>query len=285
MGAIRDRMIREMELRGLSAATKKSYVMCCRVFVAYFMKSPEQLDMEDVKVFLVHLMRERKAGPACARVYVAALRFLYRRVLKIPEVIDGIPLPKVPMTMPDVLSREEIVQLLGAVRSLKLRTILTMAYAAGLRISEALRMRVEDVDSKRMVLHIRGAKGGKDRMVLLSPRLLVMLRDYWRAEHPKGPLLFPGRFGRHVHIDVLRRALWATVAGLGLSKRVTLHSFRHGFATHLLEDGTDSRVIQQLLGHSSPLTTARYTQVSTRNYRRVTSPLDRLVMSKSAAHP
>jgi site-specific recombinase XerD len=284
MGAIRERMIREMELRGLSAATKKSYVMCCRVFVAYFMKSPEQLDTEDVKVFLVHLMRERKAGPACARVYVAALRFLYRRVLKIPEVIDGIPLPKVSMTMPDVLSREEIVQLLGAVRSLKLRTILTMAYAAGLRISEALRMRVEDVDSKRMVLHIRGAKGGKDRMVLLSPRLLVMLRDYWRAEHPKGPLLFPGRFGRHVHIDVLRRALWATVAGLGLSKRVTLHSFRHGFATHLLEDGTDSRVIQQLLGHSSPLTTARYTQVSTRNYRRVTSPLDRLALRKSAAH-
>jgi integrase/recombinase XerD len=284
MGVIRDRMIREMELRGLSAATKKSYLTCCRVFVGYLMKSPEQLDTEDVKVFLVHLMRERKAGPACVGVYIAALRFLYRQVLNIPEVIDGIPRPKVPRKMPDVLSREEIVQLLNAVRSLKIRTILAMAYAAGLRISEALRMRVEDVDSKRMVLHIRGAKGGKDRMVLLSPRLLVMLRDYWRAEHPKGPLLFPGRLGRHVHIDVLRRALWATVAGLGLSKRVTLHSFRHGFATHLLEDGADSRVIQQLLGHSSPLTTARYTQVSTRNYRRVTSPLDRLALRKSTEH-
>jgi site-specific recombinase XerD len=278
-------MIQEMELRGLSAATKKSYLTCCRVFVAHFMKSPEQLHEDHVKAFLLHLMRERKAGPACVGVYVAALRFLYRRVLRIPEVIDGIPRPRVPETMPDVLSQEEIVQVLSAMRSLKLRMILVMAYAAGLRISEALRMRVEDVDSKRMVLHIRGAKHGKDRMVLLSPRLLTMLRDYWRAERLTGSLLFPGRFGRPVHIDVIRRALQATVAGLGLSKRVTLHSFRHGFATHLLEDGVDIRVIQQLLGHSSPLTTAHYTQVSTRNYQRVTSPLDRLVLDNTQAHP
>jgi site-specific recombinase XerD len=278
-------MIREMDLRGLSAATKKSYLTCCRVFVAHFMKSPEQLREEDVKAFLLHLMRERKAGPSCVAVYIAALRFLYRHVLKVPEVIDRIPLPRQPKKMPDVLSREEVEQVLNAVKSLKLRTIMSMAYAAGLRISEALRMRVGDVDSKRMVLHVRGAKGGRDRMVLLSPRLLAMLRDYWKAEHPKGDLLFPGRFGRPVHIDVLRRALWATLDGLTLSKRVTLHSFRHGFATHLLEDGTDLRVIQQLLGHASPLTTAHYTQVSTRNYRQVTSPLDRLALGRSAATP
>lgn len=285
MGTVRDQMIREMDLRGLSAATKKSYLTCCRVFVAHFMKSPEQLREEDVKAFLLHLMRERKAGPSCVAVYIAALRFLYRHVLKVPEVIDRIPLPRQPKKMPDVLSREEVEQVLNAVKSLKLRTIMSMAYAAGLRISEALRMRVGDVDSKRMVLHVRGAKGGRDRMVLLSPRLLAMLRDYWKAEHPKGDLLFPGRFGRPVHIDVLRRALWATLDGLTLSKRVTLHSFRHGFATHLLEDGTDLRVIQQLLGHASPLTTAHYTQVSTRNYRQVTSPLDRLALGRSAATP
>lgn len=283
MGVIRERMIQEMELRGLSAATKKSYLTCCRVFVAHFMRSPEQLHEDHVKAFLLHLMRERKAGPACAAVYVAALRFLYRQVLKIPEVVDSIPRPRVPNTMPDVLSQEEIVQVLNAVRSLKLRTILIMTYAAGLRISEALRMRVEDVDSKRMVLHIRGAKHGKDRMVLLSPILLAMLRHYWKAEHLTGSLLFPGRLGRPVHIDVIRRALRATVARLGLRKRVTLHSFRHGFATHLLEDGADIRVIQQLLGHSSPVTTAHYTQVSTRNYQRITSPLDRLVLGSSPA--
>jgi integrase/recombinase XerD len=282
MGEIRDRMTKEMKLRGLAPATKKSYLTCCHVFVAHYMKSPEELDAEDVKAFLLHLIHERKVGPACVAVYVAALRFLYRKVLNIPEVVEGIPRPKLVHKMPDILSREEVVQVLSAVRSLKLRTILSMAYSAGLRISEALRMRVEDVDSKRMVLHVRGAKGGKDRMVLLSPRLLTMLRDYWKAERPKGSLLFPGRFGRPVHIDVLRRALWATLDGLSLSKRVTLHSFRHGFATHLLEDGTDLRVIQQLLGHSSPLTTAHYTQVSTRNYQHVTSPLDRLDLGKSA---
>lgn len=285
MDEIRERMVNEMALRGLSAATKKSYLTCCRVFVAHFEKSPEQLHAEDVKAFLLHLIQQRKAGPACVAVYIAALRFLYRKVLNVPEVIDGVPRPRQLHKMPDILSREEVVQVLSAVRSLKLRTILSMAYAAGLRISEALRMQVEDVDSKRMILHVRGAKGGKDRMVLLSPRLLTMLREYWKVERPKGSLLFPGRFGKPVHIDVLRRALWATVAGLKLNKRVTLHSFRHGFATHLLEDGTDLRVIQQLLGHTSPLTTAHYTQVSTRNYQQVTSPLDRLDLKKSAATP
>jgi len=284
MEAIRERMMKEMELRGLSAATKKSYMTCFGVFAAHFTKQVEQLNTEDMKSFLLHLMRDRKAGPACVGVYIATLRFLYRHVLNTPEVIDGLPRPKVPHKLPDVLSREEILEVLSAVRSLKFRTILTMTYAAGLRISEALRMRVEDVDSKRMVLHIRGAKGAKDRMVLLSPILLTMLRDYWRAERPTGSLLFPGRLGNPVHIDVIRRALWATTAGLDLNKRVTLHSFRHGFATHLLEDGADIRVIQQLLGHSSPLTTAHYTQVSTRNYQRITSPLDRLVLDKASAH-
>jgi integrase/recombinase XerD len=176
MGAIRDRMIEELELRGMAPATKRSYLVCCRVFVAHFMKSPEQLGAEQVKAFLLHLVRERKAGPSTAHVYLSALSFLYRHVLRMPDVVSDLPYPRVPHKLPDVLSQEEVMRLLGAVRSLKLRTILTTAYAAGLRISEALRLRVEDVDSTRMVLHIRGAKHGKDRMVLLSPRLLAMLR-------------------------------------------------------------------------------------------------------------
>lgn len=283
MGAIRDRMIAEMQLRGMAPATKKSYLVCCRVFVAHFMKSPEQLGTEDVKTFLLHLMRERKAGPATVRSYIAALCFLYRHVLRIPGVVDQLPRPRVLRKLPDVLDRKEVQQLLGAVRSLKLRTILTTAYAAGLRISEALRLKVTDIDSKRMVLHIRGAKNGKDRLVLLSPELLVALRRYWAESRPQGPHLFVGRNRRPVHIDVIRRALRATVRETRIGKRVTLHSFRHGFATHLLEDGTDVRVIQALLGHSSLETTAHYTQVSTRNFQKVTSPLDRLAQSKDAA--
>jgi integrase/recombinase XerD len=285
MGAIRERMIEELELRGTAAATRKSYLVCCRVFVAHFMRSPEQLHTEDVRVFLTHLMREREVGPATVNVYLAAIAFLYRHVLRMPDVVDGLPHPRIPRKLPEVLSREEVQQLLRAVRSLKFRTILTTAYAAGLRISEALRLQVTDVDSQRMVLHIRGAKQGKDRLVLLSPHLLMLLRQYWMETKPRGPLLFPGRLGRPVHIDVIRRAFRATVNEVGFRKRVTLHSLRHGFATHLLEDGTDIRVIQSLLGHANLQTTAHYTRVSTRNFRGVTSPLDRLTQGQSPASP
>src|SRR5215831_16844546 len=272
MGKIRDRMLEELELRGMSEATKKSYVICCRVFVAHFMKSPEQLRANDIKAFLLHLKRGRKAGPSCIGVYVAAIRFLYRNVLRNPEVVEDLPRPRIPRTLSPVLSREEVEQLLGAVRSIRHRTILTVAYGAGLRISEALQLRVDDIDSKRMVVHVRGAKQGKDRFVLLSPRLLEALRRYWMESKPRGPHLFPSRSGRHVSIDVIRRVFRATVSEIAFKKRVTLHSLRHGFATHLLEDGTDIRVIQALLGHSTIETTAHYTRVSTRHTQKVTSP-------------
>jgi site-specific recombinase XerD len=283
MGAIRERMIEELELLGMSAATRTSYLTNCRVFVSYFMRSPEQLGAKEIREFLLHLSRDRMVGPSCVRGYVAALRFLYRRVLRNPDAVEDLPMPKVPRTLPDVLSREEVRQILEAVRSLRLRTILTTAYAAGLRISEALRLRVDDIDSKRMVLHIRGAKQAKDRFVLLSPQLLTMLRRYWVELKAHGPLLFASRSGRPVHIDVLRRAFRKTVRTLGLRKRVTLHSLRHGFATHLLEDGTDIRVIQSLLGHADLKTTAHYTRVSTRNLRKVKSPFDGLARAEDVA--
>ena len=276
MGAIRERMIEEMELRGMAPATRKSYLLCCRLLASHFMKSPELLTVEDLKAFLLYLMRGRGVGPSTVRVHVSAFRFLYRDVLKMPGLAQTLPLPRVPKTLPDVLSREEVQQLLSSVRSLIHRTILVTAYGAGLRISEALRLQVRDIDSKRMAIHIRGAKGGKDRLVLLSPQLLTALRHYWRERRPPGPYLFPSRTGQPIHIDVLRRVLKATLAGAPQKKRVTLHSFRHSFATHLLEDGTDIRVIQALLGHAALTTTAHYTQVGTINFSKVTGPLDRL---------
>jgi site-specific recombinase XerD len=217
------------------------------------------------------------------RGYIAAISFLYRNVLRNPEAVEDLPYPRVPKTLPDVPSREEVRQLLGAVRSIIHRTILMVAYGAGLRISEALRLQVQDIDSKRMVIHIRGAKQAKDRFVLLSPQVLAVLRHYWVETKPRGPILFPSRSGRPVHIDVIRRVLKATLREVSFNKRVTLHSFRHGFATHLLEDGADIRVIQALLGHSTIQTTAHYTRVSTRNFRRVVSPLDRLAQVQSPA--
>jgi integrase/recombinase XerD len=277
MGAIRDRMLAELELRGMSAATKKSYLTCCRVFVAYFMKSPEQLAAADIKEFLLHLMRQRKAGPSSVGVYVAAIRFLYRAVLRRPDAVDDLPRPRVPKKLPEVPSRDEVVAMLEAVRSLKYRTILIAAYGAGLRISEARQLRVGDIDSKRMLLHIRGAKQGKDRFVLLSPRLLAALRGYWAEAKPRGPHLFPSeRSQQPVSNDAVRKVLKRALGEVGFKKHVTLHSLRHGFATHLLEDGTDIRLIQALLGHASIETTAHYTRVSARQMQTVTSPLDRL---------
>jgi integrase/recombinase XerD len=241
------------------------------------MKSPEQLGEKEIKEFLVHLIRDRKAGPSCVGVYVAAIRFLYRVVLRKPEIVEELPRPRVPKKLPEVPSREEVEQMLTAVQSIKYRTILIAAYGAGLRISEARRLRVEDVDSKRMLLHVRGGKRAKDRFVLLSPRLLEALRHYWATEKPGGPYLFPnGRTGSPVSNDAVRKVLKRALAEVGFKRPVTLHSLRHGFATHLLEDGTDIRVIQALLGHAAIQTTAHYTRVSNRLIQKVTSPLDRL---------
>lgn len=277
MGAIRDRLLAELDLLGMSAATRKSYVGCCRVFVAYFRKSPEQMGEREIREFLLHLIRDRKAGPSCVGVYVAAIRFLYRRVLRNPDAVSDLPRPRILRKLPSVPSRDEVETILNAVRSLKYRTILTAAYGAGLRISEARRLRVGDIDSKRMLLHIRQAKQGKDRFVVLSPRLLETLRHYWKEAKPPGPYLFPsGDSGRPLSNDAVRKVLKAALAEVGFQKHVTLHSLRHGFATHLLEDGTDIRVIQSLLGHSTLDTTAHYTRISTGQMRKVTSPLDRL---------
>jgi site-specific recombinase XerD len=277
MGAIRDRMIEELVLRGMAATTMKSYLTCCRVFVAHFMKSPEQLGTKEIKEFLLHLVRDRKLGPSSIGVYVGAIRFLYRVVLRNPDVVEDLPRQRVPKKLPTILSREEVAQMLGAVQSLKYRTILLAAYGAGLRISEACRLRAEDIDSKRMVVHIRSGKRAKDRIVMLSPRLLQALRLYWATERPPGPLLFPNdRTGSPISTDAVRKVLKAALDDVGFKKRVTLHSLRHGFATHLLEDGTDIRVIQALLGHTAIQTTAHYAHVSNRLLQKVMSPLDQL---------
>jgi integrase/recombinase XerD len=283
MGMIRDRMVAELDLRGLAEATKTSYLMCCRQFVAHYMRSPEQLGAAETKAFILHLIQERKVSPSSVGVYVAAVRFLYRVVLRNPQAVEDLPRPKIPIRLPPVPSREEVGQLLDAVRSVKYRAILTVAYGAGLRISEVCRLRVTDLDSKQMMLHVRAAKGGKDRLVPMSPRMLRVLRAYWVETRQSGPLLFPGRLpGRTIRKDTVRKVLKRAVAEVGIKKRVTLHSLRHGFATHLLEDGEDIRVLQALLGHSHVQTTAHYARVTTRRLKKVRSPVDRLAQSKDA---
>jgi integrase/recombinase XerD len=275
MSLLRRRMIEDMTVRNLSPATQRSYVHAVAKFGRFFGRSPDKLDLEDVRAFQVHLVAGGTSWPALNQT-VCALRFLYGVTLKQADLPERIPYAREPQKLPVVLSAGEVVRFLEAVPSLKSRAALTTAYAAGLRASEAASLKVADIDSSRMVIRIEQGKGGRDRYVMLSPQLLAILRSYWRMARP-AHWLFPGRDREHsIHPVVLHAACRSACAASGLGKRVTVHTLRHSFATHLLESGTDIRIIQALLGHSSLQTTARYTQVATSTIQGTRSPLDRL---------
>lgn len=272
---LRHRMIEDMTVRNLSPATQRSYLHAVTKFSRYFGRSPERLGLEEVRAFQVHLVSTGISWPALNQT-VCALRFFYGITLGDDEIPERIPYAREPRKLPVVLSADEVVRFLEAVPSLKTRTALTTAYAAGLRASETVGLRVGDVDSGRMIIRVEHGKGGKDRTVMLSQQLLSILRTYWRLARPKH-WLFPGRDeGKPIDVQVLHAACRSACAAAGLAKRVTVHTLRHSFATHLLESGTDIRIIQVLLGHSNLSSTARYTRVSNGLIRRTESPLDRL---------
>jgi len=282
MGELYDRMALDLKLKNLAAGTQQQYLECCKRFAGYHMKSPSELGLSGIKEYLGHLLM-RGAGPEVVKMNVAGLKFLYGVTLDRPVIADRLPWPKVPHKKPDILSGTEVVKLLEAVTSLVPRMAVTTTYGAGLRISEVCRLRVDDLDGKRKLIHVRLGKGGKDRYVMLADRLLEGLRGYWVKVKPDG-WLFPGRKkGTHLHPTAVRWALKEATKAAKLSKRVTPHVLRHSFATHLLEVGNDIRLIQALLGHASIHTTARYTQVSNKLIASTTSPLDLLGTKKAAA--
>jgi site-specific recombinase XerD len=283
MTPLRKRTIEALELRGVSPKTLKIYVDCIARFARHFGKSPEHLGPEEVRQYLLYLVHERKVAWGTYKQALAALRFLYRWVLNRGDVVADIRAPRPERRLPVVLSFAEVHRFFAAITSFKHRTLLMFAYAAGLRVSEASRVRVADIDSERMVIRVVQGKRKKDRYTVLSPLLLEMLRHYWWAARPKD-YLFPGR-GREGHAvnSTVQRACLEAQAAAGLAKEVTPHTLRHSFATHLLEAGTDLRVIQELLGHASPRTTAIYTHVSTKLIARTKSPLDLLVANHAAA--
>lgn len=283
MGELYDRMALDLKLRNLAAPTQKEYLRCCCGFVRYHMKSPRELGETAIKEYLAHLQL-RGAGPETVKMNVAGLKFLYGVTLDRAKVAERLLWPKVPHKKPDILSGSEVEKLLKAVASLVPAMALTTAYAAGLRISEVCRLRVEDIDSKRGLIHVRLGKGKKDRYVMLADRLLVALRAYWAQVRPQGGWLFPGaRRGQPLTPDAVRKSLERATKAVKLKKRVTTHGLRHAFATHLLEAGTDIRIIQVLMGHASIRTTARYTQVSAKVIASTKSPLDVLGTKKGAA--
>jgi integrase/recombinase XerD len=277
MTPLRQRMIEDIQVRNLSPHTQASYLQQVSLFARHFHTPPERLGPEEIRTYQVYLTNEKKLAPSSILTAVAALRFLYKVTLKKDWRFDEIiPAPKKPQTLPVVLSPEEVVQFLGGVASRKHRVILTTCYAAGLRISEAVRLTLPAIDSARMVVRVEQGKGQKDRYVMLSPKLLDILRDWWRVERPRR-WLFPGdRPGRPISKDAVEQACQKARRLCGISKPITPHSLRHAFAVHLLESGTDVRTIQLLLGHRSLATTARYLRIATSKVCSTSSPLDLL---------
>ncbi len=274
---LRRRMTEDMTVRNLSPATQRSYISAVSKFSRFFGRSPDQLTLEDVRTFQVHLVAKGISWPGLNQI-VCALRFFYGVTLRRNEIPERIAYAREPRKLPEVLSAGEVVRFLEAVPSLRTRVALTTAYAAGLRASEAVSLKVANIDSGRMVIRVQQGKGGKDRYVMLSVQLLGILRTYWRLARPKD-WLFPGRDPANpIEVNVLHAACRSACAASGLAKRVTVHTLRHSFATHLLESGTDIRIIQVLLGHSNLSSTARYTHVSSGLIRQTDSPFDRLTI-------
>jgi integrase/recombinase XerD len=270
------RMREDMRIRNLSANTQKRYLDRVVAFAEHFGRSPEQLGPEEVRSYQLYLIHERKMSSGTVNVTVCALRFLYGVTLRCDWEVNRIRLARREKKLPVVLSPDEITQFLQAVRSPKYRAILMTAYAAGLRVSEVTRLRVSDIDSRRMVIRVEQGKGRKDRYVMLSPRLLSLLRAYWREYRPSHWLFLGREANQPVSPTTVRQVCKEACLASGLTKRITPHTLRHSFATHLLEGGTDLRTIQVLLGHKSPASTARYTHVAVQGVQQTRSPLDSL---------
>jgi integrase/recombinase XerD len=278
MTPLRQRFIEDMQLRGLASTTQRSYLHYVIDYAKFYNISPDKLDLEAVRQYQLYLLRDRKLSAESINTFVSSVQFLYQVTLEMPwdkKCFHRLPRPQ---KLPIILSPQEIELFFDHVPGLMRRAALMCCYGAGLRNLETVTLhRQGDIDSQRMVIHVHDGKGGKDRCVMLSPRLLETLRTYHRAVRPQGPWLFPSwRPEHHLSAGALQDACRDACQRSGLHKRITPHTLRHSFATHLLENGTDSRIIQVLLGHSRIDTTARYTAVSSKLVAATASPLDRL---------
>ena len=272
---LRQRMIDDMTIRNMSPNTKNIYISAVARFSAYHRRSPDKLGLEDIRDYHLHLV-SRNLKPTTINPIMGALRFFYGKTLGQKDIVDEIPYARLADSLPAVLSREEVERFLKTVRNLKMRTAFITIYAAGLRVSELVALTSRDIDSTRMVIAIRHGKGGKDRYVMLSEQLLGILRDYWKRTKPTH-WLFPGPDPlQPVTTRSLQRVFHAAAEAAGLDKNVTVHTLRHSFATHLLEQKVDIRVIQGLLGHRNINSTTRYTRVAVDTIRQIQSPLEQL---------
>jgi integrase/recombinase XerD len=279
--ALRERMIEDMSIRGFTESTRRDYIRCVKAFAAFIGRSPDMATAEDVRRFQLHQTRAGMQAPSINS-SVSALRFFFDVTIDRPDLSRRMTVIHQPRKLPLVLSVDEVVRLLEAAPGPKYKAALATAYGAGLRVSEIVALKVNDIDSTRMLIRVEQGKGRKDRHAMLSPQLLQLLRAWWREGKRRGVMLpqgwlFPGRSPiTPLSTRQMTRAVHAAAQAARINKPVTPHTLRHSFATHLLEQGVDIRVIQVLLGHAKLDTTALYARVATNTIRAVTSPLDRI---------
>ena len=275
MGVLRERMMQDLQAAGYVPKTQRRYVSDVAALTRFAGRSPAELGQEDIRKWAAHLAQSGVSQQRLKQ-HNAALKFFYTKTTYRPEVVSFLSSPSGPRRLPTVLSAEEVKRVLQGLQTVKYRVFFTTVYATGLRVAEACLLRTRDIDAARGVIYVRNGKGGKDRIVMLSARLLPILRAYWRAVRPPAPWLFASNNGGPLNDATARAALKLATAAAGIDKRVTPHALRHSFATHLLEQGTELSTIQLLLGHSDIRTTQRYTHVSSKVVAKTVSPFDKL---------
>lgn len=289
MTRLRQRMLDDLRRRNYSPDTIRGYIRAVQQFAEYFGRSPEQMGAEELRRYQIHLLYERKLALGTVENNISALRFLYKRTLKRRDLaFDDLPFPKQPRTLPTVLSQDEVTRLIEAAASRMHRMLLMLLYATGMRRTEASLLKVRDIDSQRMVIHIQRGKGLRDRDLPLTPKLLEALRDYWRWKQPR-VYLFPSRLGdRSIEPPISDKTVWnvcrTAAKRAGIQKRLSPHSLRHSFATHL-ESGADLRTIQLLLGHERLEDTTIYLHLSQRHLHAAINPLDQLTLRSLQEQP
>ena len=283
MTRLRQRMLEDLQRRNYSPDTIRGYIRAVQQFADYFGRSPEQLGAEELRRYQLYLLHQKKLALGTVENCISALRFLYKKTLKRRDLaFDDLPFPKQPHKLPTVLSQDEVTRLIEAARNRMHRTILMLLYGTGMRRTEASRLKVSDIDSQRMVIHIHSGKGLRDRDVPLTPKLLEALRDYWRWKKPR-VYLFPSKMGDpSVEQPISDKTVWnlcrAAANRAGIQKKLGPHTLRHCFATHLLEAGTDLRTIQLLMGHERLEDTTIYLHLSQRHLHAAINPLDQLTL-------
>ena len=276
MTELRRRMIQQLTIRGMSPRTQRSYLYCVRRLAEHYRRSPDQLSVEEVHSYLAHMILERKLSWSTCNVSAQAFRFFFHVVVGQDPVKFEVPAPKQEQRLPEILSRDEVTLLIESPPNRKHRLLLATIYSAGLRVSEAVHLKISDIDRTRMTLRVEQGKGRKDRVLPLSRRLKVEIEDYLRLDRPR-VWLFPNRVGSSpVDVTVAQKVFYAAKLRAGITKHGGIHALRHAFATHLIEAGADVPTVQRLLGHRSVSTTMRYFHLSEARLSSLRSPLDLL---------